>query len=249
MKLLDAGKNCPAKWWGREAGICGPCECDESKNFSPDCDKTTGVCQCKSKYYKTKEDRCLPCDCYLEGSTSLQCEPLTGQCPCLKGAGITGRRCDQCVAPLAEMTRKGNECRQLSSSECPKAFAYNIWWPRVAFNTRANASCPKGSAGVAYRTCVENGWLSDVDLSQCSSLKVVDSQLLKWSQELYANKSQLNSYQAFKVVEDLYRIALDSELDSEFESERESLFMDDQLNSEAKNVHFSTSASTLYALD
>lgn len=57
-KLLDDGagggsSNCPAKWWGREeSGICGPCECDESKNFSPDCNKTTGQCYCKSKFYK-----------------------------------------------------------------------------------------------------------------------------------------------------------------------------------------------------
>jgi cadherin EGF LAG seven-pass G-type receptor 1 len=220
-RILDDKSNCPAKWWGKEPGICGPCECDQSKNFSPDCNKTTGACSCKPKFYRqinpsTNEERCVPCDCYLEGSTSLQCEPLTGQCSCIKGAGITGRRCDQCVSPLAEMTSKGNECRQLSSSECPKAFAYNIWWPRAAFDSIANASCPKGSVGTAFRSCAEStGWRNDVDLSDCQSLRLIDdSQLLKWSQELNANQSQLNSYQAFKLVEDLNRVTMEDDADS-----------------------------------
>jgi cadherin EGF LAG seven-pass G-type receptor 1 len=245
MKLFE--KACPAKWWGKEPGICGPCECDESKNFSPDCVKNTGECQCKSKYYKTKEDRCVPCDCYLEGSTSLQCEPLTGQCPCLKGAGITGRRCDQCVAPLAEMTSKGNECRQLSSNECPRAFGFNVWWSRTPFNNRANSSCPKGSIGLAYRTCEENvGWLNDVDVSGCSSIKLIDSQLLKWSQELNADKSQLNSYQAFKLVDELNKLTMDADLD---ESNTNDLENQALLDSDMKNGHLSTSLNALYAID
>lgn len=245
MKIFE--KACPAKWWGKESGICGPCECDETKNFSPDCEKNTGECQCKSKYYKTKEERCVPCDCYLEGSTSLQCEPLTGQCPCLKGAGITGRRCDQCVAPLAEMTSKGSECRELNSNECPRALGSNIWWPRTPFNTKANSSCPKGSKGVAFRTCVENvGWLNDVDVSGCSSIKLVETQLLKWSKELNANKSQLNSYQAFKLVEELNKLTTDADLDENNANDLESqVFIDSTM----KNGHLSTSLNALYAID
>ena len=159
----------------------------------------------------------------------------------MKGAGITGRRCDQCVSPLAEMTSKGNECRQLSSNECPKAFAYNIWWPRTAFNSIANASCPKGSIGTAFRTCVENtGWLNDVDLSDCKSLRLIDSQLFKWSQELNANKSQLNSYQAFKLVEDLNRVTMEADDDDDLSQ------IDEQSSS---NSFLSTSANSLYAHD
>lgn len=52
-RLSSSSKECPAKWWGRgDQGICGPCECDETKNFSPDCNKTNGQCFCKPKFYK-----------------------------------------------------------------------------------------------------------------------------------------------------------------------------------------------------
>ena len=151
--LLNKNNSCPAKWWGNEPGICGPCKCDEAKNFSPDCNQLNGTCQCKPLFYKkinkhTGEEYCVPCDCYLEGSSSLQCESLTGQCSCLTGAGITGRRCDQCVSPFAELTSNGNECRQLSSSECPRAFKFNMWWPRTPFHQIAKAECPKGTIGM-----------------------------------------------------------------------------------------------------
>lgn len=36
---------CPKNWWGYP--VCGPCQCDEVKGFSPDCNKTTGQCVCK----------------------------------------------------------------------------------------------------------------------------------------------------------------------------------------------------------
>lgn len=210
--LLNAVNTCPAKWWGTEPGICGPCKCDESKNFSPDCDKTNGQCQCKDKFYKrvnkvTGEATCVPCNCYLEGSESLQCEQMTGQCKCLSGAGITGRRCDQCVSPFAEMVNNGYECRQLSSSECPRAYKFNTWWPRTKFDEVAIAECPKGSVGKAYRMCRETeGWKSHVDLSDCKSSQLIDSQLYKWSELLRANSSMLNSYQALQLTEDLNEI-------------------------------------------
>ena len=151
--LLNMNNSCPAKWWGNEPGICGPCKCDEAKNFSPDCNQLNGTCQCKPLFYKkinqaTGEEYCVPCDCYLEGSSSLQCQSLSGQCSCLTGAGITGRRCDQCVSPFAELTSHGNECRQLSSSECPRAFKFNMWWPRTPFQQVAKAECPKGTIGM-----------------------------------------------------------------------------------------------------
>ncbi len=38
-------KPCPRGWWG--SPMCGPCNCDVSKGFNPDCNKTTGECRCK----------------------------------------------------------------------------------------------------------------------------------------------------------------------------------------------------------
>ncbi|CAF0963113.1 unnamed protein product [Brachionus calyciflorus] len=52
------------------------------------------------------------------------------------------------------------------TNECPKAFAFNIWWPRTNFNQVANSSCPKGSTGVSYRLCTINGWASNLDLTE-----------------------------------------------------------------------------------
>lgn len=36
---------CPRGWWGHPT--CGPCNCDVSKGFDPDCNKTSGECHCK----------------------------------------------------------------------------------------------------------------------------------------------------------------------------------------------------------
>lgn len=36
---------CPRGWWGNP--ICGPCNCETSKGFDPDCNKTNGECHCK----------------------------------------------------------------------------------------------------------------------------------------------------------------------------------------------------------
>lgn len=147
----------------------------------------------------------MPCECSLEGSSSLQCSPVTGQCPCLAGAGISGRRCDQCVSPLAEMisapvasqstTAPSTSCRQLTSQQCPKQRTLDIWWPRTTMGARANASCPRGSSGVAYRTCAANthGWLRDIDLSECHSNKIVDAQFIRLDMDKL--KTELNSYQ------------------------------------------------------
>jgi hypothetical protein len=266
--LSTNSSSCPAKWWGKEPGICGPCKCDESKNFSPDCNKTTGECQCKVKYYKhtsriTKEEVCLPCDCYLEGSTSLQCDPLSGQCMCLNGAGITGRRCDQCVSPFAEMSVKGNECRQLSSDECPRMYAFNTWWPRTPFGQQASAECPRGSTGRAYRTCTEFvGWLNDINLSECKSTRLLDMQLLKWHVQLEGNfnGSAINAYQAFKLVDDLNRISDQAEIaDDEYDEplQRASTQYQQQQQQQSSysselysyNIYFSTATNSLYAFD
>lgn len=236
----SSNSTCPAKWWGQDS--CGPCECDETKNFSPDCDKLSGQCSCKSKFFRqvdklSGETRCVPCDCYLEGSASLECEPLTGQCLCLSGAGITGRRCDQCVSPFAELAPKSSECRQIATTECPRAFKFNIWWPRVGFNTQANASCPKGASGIAFLQCTNAGWANAADLSDCKSARLVGSQLSIWHQTLIGNFSMLNAYQALQLTEELERLS--------GEAERE-----DQWDEEWHGVgDASTGVATLYAAD
>lgn len=115
----------------------------------------------------------MPCDCSLEGSTSLQCSPLTGQCPCLVGAGITGRRCDQCVSPLAEMIAPSNGrassttnetssssstvCRQLASHQCPKHRYMDMIWPRTTvtmmITSPGDSSQDLGSSQRANTSC------------------------------------------------------------------------------------------------
>ena len=225
MRLISISADklsCPAKWWGTDPRICGPCDCDEKLNFSPDCNKSNGKCECKSKYYKkfnsiTKNEYCVPCDCNLEGSSSLECQSNNGQCSCLKDSGITGRRCDSCISPFAEITinNKGTaECQVLNTNECPKTFFNNIWWQRTPFNSKANSSCPKGSTGVAYRTCSEDsGWNKITNLFNCESNKLYEFQLIKWHEELVENKSELNSYQAIKLAENLNQLTEEADLD------------------------------------
>ena len=40
-------KPCPQGWWG--SPMCGPCNCDTSRGFHKDCNKTSGECRCKVK--------------------------------------------------------------------------------------------------------------------------------------------------------------------------------------------------------
>jgi hypothetical protein len=43
--LCRIDQPCPRGWWGHPT--CGPCNCDVSKGFDPDCNKTSGECHCK----------------------------------------------------------------------------------------------------------------------------------------------------------------------------------------------------------
>lgn len=43
--LCRIDQPCPRGWWGHPT--CGPCNCDVSKGFDPDCNKTSGECRCK----------------------------------------------------------------------------------------------------------------------------------------------------------------------------------------------------------
>uniref|UniRef100_A0A8C6SKB1 Cadherin, EGF LAG seven-pass G-type receptor 3 n=1 Tax=Neogobius melanostomus TaxID=47308 RepID=A0A8C6SKB1_9GOBI len=52
-------QQCPRGWWG--SPNCGPCNCDVDKGFDPDCNKTSGQCQCKEFHYRLRgSEACLP---------------------------------------------------------------------------------------------------------------------------------------------------------------------------------------------
>ncbi|XP_042638867.1 cadherin EGF LAG seven-pass G-type receptor 1 [Orycteropus afer afer] len=134
---------CPKGWWG--SPVCGPCHCAVSKGFDPDCNKTSGQCQCKENHYKPPDqDACLPCDCFPHGAHSRTCDMDTGQCACKPG--VIGRQCNRCDNPFAEVTTLGCE---VIYSGCPKAFEAGIWWPQTKFGQPAAVPCPKGSVAQA----------------------------------------------------------------------------------------------------
>ncbi|XP_037354439.1 cadherin EGF LAG seven-pass G-type receptor 2 [Talpa occidentalis] len=176
---------CPRGWWGHPT--CGPCNCDASKGFDPDCNKTSGECHCKENHYRPPgSPTCLLCDCYPTGSLSRVCDPEDGQCPCKPG--VIGRQCDRCDNPFAEVTTNGCE---VNYDSCPRAIEAGIWWPRTRFGLPAAAPCPKGSFGTAVRHCDEHrGWLPP-NLFNCTS--VTFSELKGFAERLQRNESGLDS--------------------------------------------------------
>ncbi|XP_034530111.1 cadherin EGF LAG seven-pass G-type receptor 1 [Notolabrus celidotus] len=187
---------CPQGWWGNP--MCGPCNCDTSRGFHKDCNKTSGECNCKENHYQPEgEDMCYPCECFSVGSESRTCDPITGQCPC-KG-GVIGRQCNRCDNPFAEVTPTGCE---VVYEGCPKAFDSGIWWPKTKFGRPAAMNCPKGSIGTAIRHCSdEKGWLSP-DLFNCTT--VTFSHLKKLNEDLRRNTSRMDSEHSKHIVRLLY---------------------------------------------
>nr|XP_061802762.1 cadherin EGF LAG seven-pass G-type receptor 3-like [Nerophis lumbriciformis] len=186
---------CPRGWWG--SPTCGPCHCDANKGFDPDCNKTSGLCQCKEFHYRPwGSDSCLPCDCYPVGSFSRTCDSETGQCPCRPG--VIGRQCNTCDNPFAEVTNSGCE---VIYDGCPKTITQGIWWPRTKFNLPAAVPCPKGSVGAAIRHCdVERGWM-EPDLYNCTSPPFVD--LNAALDSLERNETELNTIMEKKLAHQL----------------------------------------------
>ncbi|KAJ0064549.1 hypothetical protein NL108_009741, partial [Boleophthalmus pectinirostris] len=178
-------QQCPRRWWGTPN--CGPCDCDVDKGFDPDCNKTSGQCQCKEFHYHPHgSDSCLPCDCYPIGSFSRSCDLESGQCQCRPG--VIGRQCNSCDNPFAEVTNNGCE---VIYDGCPKTITAGIWWPRTKFNLPAAVPCPKGSVGAAIRHCdVERGWL-EPDLYNCTSPAFVE--LNTALDSLERNETELNT--------------------------------------------------------
>ncbi|XP_073687546.1 cadherin EGF LAG seven-pass G-type receptor 1-like [Garra rufa] len=175
---------CARGWWGYPT--CGPCNCDVSRGFKRDCNKTTGECSCKDNYFRPLgADTCYPCDCFHLGAHSRTCDPVTGQCPCKMG--VVGRQCNRCDNPFAEVTVGG--CVVVYDG-CPKAFEDGIWWPRTMFGGPAATNCPKGSSGTAIRHCSDDkGWFPP-ELFNCTSLSF--SKLKKESEDLHANASRMD---------------------------------------------------------
>ncbi|KAL2093590.1 hypothetical protein ACEWY4_010902 [Coilia grayii] len=180
-----ADQPCARGWWGYP--VCGPCNCDVTKGFNRDCNKTTGACRCKDNYYRQPDsDTCLPCNCFPLGAHSRTCDPHTGQCACK--TGVVGRQCNRCDNPFAEVTPNG--CIVVYDG-CPKAFDAAIWWPKTPFGRPVAIDCPKGSTGTAIRHCSdEKGWLPP-QLFNCTSSSF--AQLKKENEEMRGNVSMLDA--------------------------------------------------------
>uniref|UniRef100_A0A8C4TST1 Cadherin EGF LAG seven-pass G-type receptor 1 n=1 Tax=Falco tinnunculus TaxID=100819 RepID=A0A8C4TST1_FALTI len=183
---------CPRGWWGNP--ICGPCNCETSKGFDSDCNKTNGECHCKANYYRPQSsDTCYPCDCFPSGSHTRACDMETGQCPCKPG--VIGRQCNRCDNPFAEVTTKGCE---VIYNGCPKAFEAGIWWPQTKFGQPAAVPCPKGSVGNAVRHCnIEKGWLPP-ELFNCTTSTFVDLKIM--NEKLHHNETKLDGDKTIRIV-------------------------------------------------
>ncbi|XP_053325600.1 cadherin EGF LAG seven-pass G-type receptor 3 [Spea bombifrons] len=185
-------RQCPKGWWGNLT--CGPCHCDISKGFDPDCNKTNGQCHCKEFHYRPKgSDTCLPCDCYPIGSSSRSCDQDTGQCYCRPG--VIGRQCNSCDNPFAEVSPSGCE---VIYDGCPKTLTEGVWWPRTKFSLPAAVPCPKGSLGAAVRHCDDvRGWL-EPDLFNCTSPAFMELSALL--DNIERNETELNTHEAKKLA-------------------------------------------------
>ncbi len=188
-------ETCPSNWWGYP--ICGPCNCDISKGYDGNCNKTSGECNCEQNHFQPlNSDVCFDCDCYAIGSYTNRCDPISGQCRCRPG--VIGRRCDSCPSPFAEVTLRGCE---VIYDGCPRSFDEDIWWERTLFGSDAIQSCPKGSVGKAVRHCNDaNGW-SSPDLFECTSNSFLE--LSEHSLMLERDEFPLSTYLSIKISNDL----------------------------------------------
>ncbi|XP_074128198.1 cadherin EGF LAG seven-pass G-type receptor 1 isoform X2 [Sminthopsis crassicaudata] len=189
---------CPKGWWGNP--VCGPCHCEVSKGFDPDCNKTNGECQCKENYYKPQnQEACYPCDCFPYGSHTRTCDMETGQCACK--SGVIGRQCNRCDNPFAEVTTQGCE---VIYSGCPRAFEAGIWWPQTKFGQPAAVPCPKGSVGNAIRHCSsEKGWLPP-ELFNCTTSSFLG--LKTMNEKLRRNETRMDGDKSIRLTRALENV-------------------------------------------
>ncbi|ODM96856.1 Protocadherin-like wing polarity protein stan [Orchesella cincta] len=201
---------CPTTWWGWP--VCGPCSCPADKNYSPECNKTTGQCKCKaspkqcyhtSDYHYEKDGVCKDCQCYTVGSLSKNCDLQTGRCQCR--AGVLGNRCDTCASAFAEVTLNGCE---LVRDGCPRALDGEIWWPRAKFSTNSVHDCPSRSIGLATRECRSpQGW-AEADLFNCTSTRFVP--ILNIVNQLDSRDLSLSPLLSTKLAADLSKALNDT---------------------------------------
>ncbi|CAG9855706.1 unnamed protein product [Phyllotreta striolata] len=117
-------------------GDCKACTCYSvgtvaGETGAPDCDQSTGNCNCKPHvvglncgscedgYYNIMSgEGCHACNCDGIGSINKTCDLLTGQCYCRPG--VTGLRCDRCEARkygFSEEGCKDCECDGIGSKD------------------------------------------------------------------------------------------------------------------------------------
>ncbi|XP_076313585.1 protocadherin-like wing polarity protein stan isoform X2 [Tachypleus tridentatus] len=187
---------CPSNWWGYP--ICGPCNCDTSKGYDANCNKTTGACSCEENHYQLPDnDVCFDCDCYPIGSYSNRCDPITGQCHCRPG--VIGRRCDSCSNPFAEVKLLGCE---VIYDGCSKSFSEGIWWEGTLFGEETIQSCPEGSVGKASRFCSEDTGWEKSDLFKCTSIAFLE--LAEQLKVIERDNLPLSTYLSVKLSSDMY---------------------------------------------
>ncbi|XP_069024859.1 laminin subunit gamma-3 [Embiotoca jacksoni] len=86
----------------RSTGSGGRCVRCRDNTDGPHCER------CRDNHYrKSAEEPCLPCNCNINGSASLQCD-VEGRCSCR--AGVTGEKCDTCLAGFHSLGPGG--CRR-----------------------------------------------------------------------------------------------------------------------------------------
>lgn len=115
-----------------DANECLPCNCNGRSRkcvfnqtlyettlhggYCIDCERNTEGPHCEDcihGYFRNEYDNeCTACECNKEGSVSMQCDP-NGQCKCKPG--VTGDKCDRCVAFHYDFAADG--CKKCSCSE------------------------------------------------------------------------------------------------------------------------------------
>ena len=102
----DFCDQCAPGFWDYDACHetgCKDCGCDPIGSIGPECNQTTGVCECQYGVDGDKCDACAPSfwDLTETGCKKCECPPgtpcdaETGKCFCQEG--LVGDRCDQCA--------------------------------------------------------------------------------------------------------------------------------------------------------
>uniref|UniRef100_A0A3B4Z2A9 Basement membrane-specific heparan sulfate proteoglycan core protein n=1 Tax=Stegastes partitus TaxID=144197 RepID=A0A3B4Z2A9_9TELE len=111
----DTCDRCETGHWGHDPTTgCKPCSCSAAGSSTPQCDLTNGQCLCREGFSGRSCDQCAPgyygypacsaCGCDMAGTDETFCNTTLGECDCghtgecVCKAGVSGRRCEECVA-------------------------------------------------------------------------------------------------------------------------------------------------------